>query len=91
MPAQTADLLIPTIDGRRLRAVLALRGMNLEAFARGLRRPVSYRYLASICEGGRKPSRELVEAICSALGPDAWSFVIGESDTLAAPPARGQR
>ena len=78
------------IDGCRLRAVLALRGVGIEAFARVLLRPVSYRYLASICSGGRVPSVELLEALQGALGPDAWAFVTGACDTLTAPRIQGR-
>jgi hypothetical protein len=73
------------LDACRLRAVLALRGVGIEAFARALLRPVSYRYLASICSGERVPSAELLDALREALGPDSWAFVTGACDTLTAP------
>jgi lambda repressor-like predicted transcriptional regulator len=76
-----------TIDRARLRAALAVCGKSFSALA--VEAHVSHRHLELVVAGRRPLPPRLAAALADALGPAAWAFVTGRTDTLAAAPAAG--
>ena len=76
-----------TIDRARLRAALAVCGKSFSTLA--VQANVSHRHLELVVAGRHPLPPRLAAALADALGPAAWAFVTGRTDTLAAAPAAG--
>lgn len=70
----------PTINLRRLRAALDLRGITFNALAREAR--VSPRHLRFVVLGERRATVRSVAAIRGTVGEAGWAFATGQTDAL---------
>ena len=70
----------PTINLRRLRAALDLRGITFGALAREAR--VCSRHLRFVVLGERRTTSKVMTVIRAALGEAGWAFATGQTDLL---------
>ena len=70
----------PTINLRRFRAALDIRGGTIEGLARDAR--VSGRHVWYFLHGKRRASANLLCVIRTALGASGWDFATGQTDSL---------
>lgn len=68
------------LDPHRCKTALILRRKTQLQVARA--GGVSLRHFVYVITGQRPGSHRVYEALREAIGPDAWLFVIGQSDTL---------
>jgi len=80
-PIEEQNVPKPLVNYRRFRAVLDLRGMDVEELAR--QACVSSRHIWFVLRGQRRPSSVVLDAIRGALGPSGWAFAVGDCNTLA--------
>lgn len=71
---------VPKNFGRRLNAVLLLRGTTQKEFAK--RVGVSLATINRVCCQAYQPSDVLVVALQATLGPKTWAYCMGETDVL---------
>jgi transcriptional regulator with XRE-family HTH domain len=73
----------PAIIGRRLRAVLSLRKIDLEELAR--RAEISSRHLQYQLSGSRTLTERTSRIIQDAVGKDGWDFAMGKRSDMKDP------
>lgn len=75
---------LTTNTGNRFQAVCAVRGIRPAKVAADL--GFSREQVAYGLSGKRVVSVKLLEAVSRYVGPEAWAFIMGQTDTLQAPP-----
>ncbi len=70
----------PTINLRRLRAALDLRGITFGALAREAR--VCSRHLRFVVLGERRATSQVMTVIRGTVGEAGWAFATGQTDSL---------
>lgn len=69
-----------TINYRRFKAALELRGLGVEELAR--QACVSSRHIWFSLRGERRPSVAVLATIRAAIGEPGWAFATGQCDSL---------